>query len=111
MIVLHLSGTRAESWRSHLYRFRSSLNVNCKIIFFCGHCEVAIICIFIIFFDFGCGFWIFLLLLILSNVFDEYVRAETIIILANFAVKEQLNILKIFEYKLNHVGFFCGEIF
>ena len=76
------------------------------------HCKVSIICIFIIFFDFGCGFfWIFLLLLILSNVFDEYMGAETIIMLANFAVKEQLNILKIFEYKLNHVGFFCVEIF
>ena len=52
-----------------------------------------------------------MLLLILSNVFDEYMGAETIIMLANFAVKEQLNILKIFEYKLNHVGFFCVEIF
>ena len=51
------------------------------------------------------------MLLILSNVYDEYVRAETIIILANFAVKKKLNILKIFEYKLNHVGFFCVEIF
>ena len=37
MIVIYLAGARAEAGTSHLYRLKTNLKVNCKIIFFVVH--------------------------------------------------------------------------